>query len=58
MYSLTNYHSLDNLSEYVSAYDKEDNVEFDSINLAAKIMPSYNIENNALFMDHSIDVFF
>jgi hypothetical protein len=56
IYSSTNYSSLDDLENYVESYDKEENKNFNNINLAIKVMPNYNTERNAVFMKHSNEV--
>jgi hypothetical protein len=53
MFSTTNFSALDDLEEYVEKYDEEENAQFDNINLAMKIMPSYNTEKNVLYMEHT-----
>jgi hypothetical protein len=42
----------------IQNYDSVENSEFEKINIAMKIMPSYNTEKNALIMRHSNDVIF
>jgi hypothetical protein len=42
---------------FIQNYDSVENSEFEKINIAMKIMPSYNTEKNALIMKHSNDVF-
>jgi ABC-type sugar transport system permease subunit len=56
MYSFTNFNALDNLQEYQETYTEEDDMELRSVNFAAKIMPSYNAEKNAIWMNRTNDV--
>lgn len=58
VYSSTNYSSLDDLQVYVENYGSEENKIFNDINIALKVMPTYNTEKNALFMTHSNEVLF
>jgi len=53
VYSTTYYYSLDFLTEYHDSYGKEENQIFNNINLALKIMPNYNNQKNALYMEQS-----
>ena len=53
----TNYHKLDNFEDYVEEYNEgKYPSKFNKINFGIKIMPSYNLEKNILFMRHSTDV--
>ena len=53
----TNYHKLDDLDDYVEEFKENKNFsKFEYINLGIKIMPSYNLQNNILYMRHSTDV--
>lgn len=53
----TNYHQLDDLDDYVEEFNENKNFsKFEYINLGIKIMPSYNLQNNILYMRHSTDV--
>ena len=53
----TNYHKLDDLDDYVEEFNENRNLsKFEYINLGVKIMPSYNLENNILYMRHSTEV--
>jgi hypothetical protein len=53
----TNYHMLDDFEDYIEELDKgEHPTKFSKINLGIKIMPSFNLENNILFMRHSTEV--
>lgn len=54
MYSFTNFNALDDLQEYSEVYLQEDK-ELSSINMAAKIMPSYNYAKNAIWMEKTRD---
>lgn len=55
MFSFTNFSALDDLEDYSEEYKAEDKVLSD-INLAAKIMPSYNYAKNAIWMEKTRDV--
>lgn len=53
----TNYHKLDDLDDYVDDYQEGKYFSnFDKINLGVKIMPSYNLQKNILFMDPVTEV--
>ena len=53
----TNYHKLDNFEDYIEEFNKgQYPTKFKKINLGIKIMPSYNLEKNILFMRQSTDV--
>lgn len=53
----TNYHQLDDLDDYVEEFKENQNFsKFEYVNLGIKIMPSYNLQNNILYMRHSTDV--
>lgn len=56
MYSFTNFRTLDDLEEYSETFSKEDEKQFSEINMAAKIMPSYNFKKNAIWMNKTQDV--
>jgi len=52
----TNYHKLDNFEDYIEEFNKgQYPTKFKKINLGIKIMPSYNLEKNILFMRQSTD---
>lgn len=55
MYSFTNFSTLDDLQEYTYEYIKKDK-EIAQIELAAKIMPSYNFAKNAIWMTKTREV--
>ncbi len=55
MFSFTNFNSLDDLQDYSTNYAGEDKALSD-INMAAKIMPSYNYKKNAIWMNKTRDV--
>lgn len=57
MYSFTNFSTYDDLQEYSEEYDSEDK-QLSDIEIAAKIMPSYNYAKNALWMNKTRDVSF
>ena len=53
----TNFSKLDDFEDYIDEYkEKEYPTKFSEINLGIKIKPSYNLENNILYMRHSTDV--
>ena len=53
----TNFSKLDDFEDYIDEYkEKEYPTRFSEINLGIKIKPSYNLENNILYMRHSSDV--
>ena len=53
----TNFSKLDDFEDYIDEYkEKEYPTKFSEINLGIKIKPSYNLENNILYMRHSSDV--
>ena len=53
----TNFSKLDHFEDYIDEYkEKEYPTKFSEINLGIKIKPSYNLENNILYMRHSSDV--
>ena len=57
LYLSTNYHKLDDFDDYVEEYTENKNLsKFEYMNLGVKIMPSYNLENNILYMRHSTNV--
>ncbi len=53
----TNYHKLDDFEDYVEDFNEGKNFsKFEKINVGVKIMPSYNLEKNILYLRHSKDV--
>lgn len=53
----TNYHMLDDFEDYVEEFNEGEHFsKFEKINVGIKIMPSYNLEKNILYMRHSKDV--
>lgn len=53
----TNYHKLDDFEDYVEEFNEGEHFsKFEKINVGIKIMPSYNLEKNILYMRHSKDV--
>lgn len=53
----TNFGKLDDLDDYVEEFNSGSNYsKFDKINLGIKIMPSYNLERNILYMKKMTDV--
>ena len=56
MYSFTNFRTLDDLKDYSEEYKKNQDKFFSSINLAVKIMPSYNTQGNAIWAERTNNV--
>lgn len=56
MYSFTNFRTLDELEEISQDFSKQEEKQFSEINMAAKIMPSYNFKKNAIWMNKTHDV--
>jgi len=56
MYTFTNFSTLDDLEDYSKDYQKKEDVQFSNIEMAAKIMPSYNFKENALWMEKTRNV--
>ena len=53
----TNYYKINSFENYVEEFNTNKHpYKFPKINLGIKIMPSYNLEKNILFMRHSTDV--
>ena len=53
----TNYHKLDDFEDYVKEFNEGEHFsKFEKINVGIKIMPSYNLEKNILYMRSSKDV--
>jgi len=53
----TNFNKLDDFEDRLKDYQKGiAPSKFEKINLGIKIMPSYNLEKNILYMRHSTDV--
>ena len=53
----TNYHKLDDFEDYVEEYNEGKHFsKFEQINVGIKIMPSYNLEKNVLYMRQSKEV--
>ena len=53
----TNYYKLGDFEDYVEEYNLEEYpTKFNQIYLGVKIMPSYNLEDNILYMKHLTDV--
>lgn len=53
LFSSTNYHSIDNLEDYIQDYKDNDEEAFKNYSFAIKVMPSYNFESNAIFLEPS-----
>jgi hypothetical protein len=48
---------LDDFEDYVEEFNEGEHFsKFEKINVGIKIMPSYNLEKNILYMRHSKDV--
>lgn len=58
MYTFTNFSTLDDLEDYSKDYQKKEDSHFTNIEMAAKIMPSYNFKENAIWMDKTREVSF
>eukprot|EP00340_Litonotus_pictus_P004268 CAMPEP_0170515886 /NCGR_PEP_ID=MMETSP0209-20121228/2272_1 /TAXON_ID=665100 ORGANISM="Litonotus pictus, Strain P1" /NCGR_SAMPLE_ID=MMETSP0209 /ASSEMBLY_ACC=CAM_ASM_000301 /LENGTH=347 /DNA_ID=CAMNT_0010800589 /DNA_START=84 /DNA_END=1127 /DNA_ORIENTATION=- len=56
MYSFTNFSSLDNLEEYSTEFTKNDKDIMSNVVLSAKIMPSYNFKENAVWLEPTRDI--
>ena len=53
----TNYHKLDDFEDYVEEFNEGEHYsQFNKINLGIKIMPSYNLQRNILYMRQSTKV--
>ena len=53
----TNYHKLDDFEDYIDEFKEGEHFsKFGKINVGIKIMPSYNLEKNILYMRQSTDV--
>ena len=53
----TNYHKLDDFEDYVEEFNEGEHYsKFSKINVGIKIMPSYNLEKNILYMRQSTSV--
>jgi hypothetical protein len=50
----TNYFKLSDFEDYVEEFrENKDLSKFEKINIGVKIMPSYNLEKNILYLKHS-----
>lgn len=58
MYTFTNFSTLDDLEDYSQEYNKNHEKYISNINMAAKIMPSYNFAENAMWLNKTNDVSF
>jgi hypothetical protein len=48
----TNYHKLDDFEDYVEEFNEGEHFsKFPKINIGIKLMPSYNLEKNILYMN-------
>lgn len=57
LFSTTNYLKLGKFEDYALEYTLGDcPTKFNKINLGIKIMPSYNLQKNILYMNHTINV--
>ena len=53
----TNYHKLDDFEDYVEEFNEGEHFsKFPKINIGIKLMPSYNLEKNILYMRPSTNV--
>ena len=53
----TNFYKLDDFEDYLEEFNEGKHFsKFDKINVGIKIMPSYNLEKNILYMRFSKDV--
>ena len=53
----TNYYMLHDFEDYVEEFKEgEHSSNFEKINLGIKLMPSFNLENNVLYMKQSTEV--
>ena len=53
----TNYHMLDDFEDYIEEFNEGEHFSnFERINIGIKIMPSYNLENNILYLRQSREV--
>ena len=53
----TNYHKLDDFEDYVEEFNEGEHFsKFPKINIGIKLMPSYNLEKNILYMRPSTKV--
>ena len=50
----TNYFKLGDFEDYIEEFqENKDLSKFEKINIGVKIMPSYNLEKNILYLKHS-----
>ena len=56
VYTTTYYGRLDQVEEVIQDYQNVGHSFFDNMQVGLKIMPSYNTENNVIFMDKTNDV--
>ena len=55
----TNYFKLSDFEDYVEEFqDNKDLSNFETINIGVKIMPSYNLEKNILYLKHTKNVIY
>ena len=57
LYITTNYYMLNDFEDYINDFKKGKEIsKFEKINVGIKIMPSYNLEDNVLYMTRSREV--
>ncbi len=56
IYSSSNYSALDDLNSYIELYNTKENKFLENANFALKIMPGYNSERNAIYMEQTNNV--
>jgi hypothetical protein len=55
----TNYFKLSDFEDYVEEFqENKDLSKFEKINIGVKIMPSYNLEKNILYLKHTKNVIY
>jgi hypothetical protein len=55
----TNYFKLSDFEEYLEEFqENKDLSKFEKINIGVKIMPSYNLEKNILYLKHTKNVIY
>ena len=57
LYLTTNYYMLNDFEDYINEFKKGKEIsKIEKINVGIKIMPSYNLEDNVLYMTRSREV--
>ena len=55
----TNYFKLGDFEDYIEEFqENKDLSKFEKINIGVKIMPSYNLEKNILYLKHTKNVIY